>query len=162
MTQRVLFVDDEQKVLDALQRMLRPMRDKWETSFAGGGQEALERLERESFDVIVTDMRMPDMDGSLLLKEVRNRHPEVVRIVLSDRSEGEVFLKSGRLAHQYLSKPCDAEALRTTVERACALRDRLASSEIRKVVSRIESLPSMPSLYAEIITALDYDISRPW
>jgi DNA-binding NtrC family response regulator len=111
MRKRVLFVDDEQKVLDALQRMLRPMRDKWDMSFVSSGQNALASLGAEPFDVLITDMRMPGMDGVQLLKEVRNGYPEVVRIVLSGQSEGEMFLKSVRLAHQYLSKPCDADAL---------------------------------------------------
>ena len=155
MNKRVLFVDDEQKVLDALQRMLRPMRGTWDMRFAVGGQEALEWLGKEPFDVIVTDMRMPGMDGVQLLKEVRSRYPEVVRIVLSGQAEGEMFLKSVRLAHQYLSKPCDAETLRATVERACTLRDWLANSTIKRVVSSMESLPSVPSLYAEIVTALE-------
>jgi HD-like signal output (HDOD) protein len=123
--------------------------------FGVGGQEALQWLGKEPFDVIVTDMRMPGMDGVQLLKEVRNGYPEVVRIVLSGQSEGEMFLKSVRLAHQYLSKPCDAETLRATVERACTLRDWLADGTIKRVVSSMESLPSMPSLYAEIVTALE-------
>jgi HD-like signal output (HDOD) protein/CheY-like chemotaxis protein len=155
MRKRVLFVDDEQKVLDALQRMLRPMRDKWDMSFVSSGQNALASLGAEPFDVLITDMRMPGMDGVQLLKEVRNGYPEVVRIVLSGQSEGEMFLKSVRLAHQYLSKPCDAEALRATVERACTLRDWLANGTVKRVVSRMDSLPSMPSLYAEIIKVLE-------
>jgi HD-like signal output (HDOD) protein len=66
-----------------------------------------------------------------------------------------MFLKSVRLAHQYLSKPCDADALRATIERTCTLRDWLANATIKRVVSSMESLPSMPSLYAEIIKALE-------
>ncbi len=155
MNKRVLFVDDEQKVLDALARMLRPMRDTWDMSFVGSGQKALASLGAEPFDVLVTDMRMPGMDGCQLLREVRNRYPEVVRIVLSGQSEGEMFLKSVRLAHQYLAKPCDADALRATIERTCTLRDWLANATIKRVVSSMESLPSMPSLYAEIIKALE-------
>ncbi|HUJ90484.1 MAG TPA: response regulator [Syntrophorhabdales bacterium] len=155
MNKRVLFVDDEQKVLDALQRMLRPMRDKWDMKFVSSGQNALASLSTEPFDVLITDMRMPDMDGVQLLKEVRNVYPEVVRIVLSGQSGGEMFLKSVRLAHQYLSKPCDAEALRATVERACTLRDWLANNTIKRVVSSMESIPSVPALYAEIVKALE-------
>ena len=151
---RVLFVDDEQKILEGLQRMLRPLRDRWEVGFAMSGREALELLEKESYDVIVTDMRMPGMDGAQLLQEVRNGYPDIVRIVLSGQSDEKMVLKSVRLAHQYLSKPCDAETLRAAVERACALRDRLANSAVKQVVSRMDSLPSMPSLYAEITSEL--------
>ena len=80
---RILFVDDEPKVLQGLQRMLRSMRNEWGMEFASSGREALEMLERAPYDVIVTDMRMPGMDGVQLLKEVTKRFPLLVRIILS-------------------------------------------------------------------------------
>ncbi len=70
---RIVFVDDEPRVLEGLQRMLRGERHRWQMSFAVGGPAALETLATEPFDVIVTDMRMPIMDGAMLLKEVRDK-----------------------------------------------------------------------------------------
>jgi len=78
---KILFVDDEQKILQGLERMLHPMRKEWEMKFAEGGAEALSLLQKEPFDVVVTDMRMPGMDGAQLLSEVKQQAPEVVRIV---------------------------------------------------------------------------------
>ena len=66
---RILFVDDEAKVLEGLERMLRPRRREWEMVFATSGAEALRLLEASPFDVIVTDMRMPEMDGAQLLEQ---------------------------------------------------------------------------------------------
>ncbi|MBW2059479.1 MAG: HDOD domain-containing protein [Deltaproteobacteria bacterium] len=154
MKRRILFVDDEPRVLQGLQRMLRSMRHEWQMAFAGGGKEALEVLSREPFDVVVSDMRMPAMDGAELLAEVRRRHPEIVRIVLSGHSEKELILKSVLPAHQYLSKPCDPEVLKSAVGRASALRDLLRGDRLKQVVSQMDSLPSLPSLYAEIVEAL--------
>ncbi len=82
MATRILFVDDEPRILDGLRRMLRSKRKEWEMSFVGSGAEALSLLGEHAFDVVVSDMRMPGMDGAALLDHVKARHPEVVRIIL--------------------------------------------------------------------------------
>lgn len=151
---RILFVDDEPKILQGLRRMLRSMRHEWEMGFAESGPEALEMLEREPFDVIVSDMRMPGMDGSQLLSQVKQCYPMIVRIVLSGHSEHEMIMKSVLTAHQYLSKPCDSKTLISTVSRSCALRDLLGQESLKQIVSQTESLPSLPSLYTEIMEEL--------
>jgi HD-like signal output (HDOD) protein len=152
---RVLFVDDEPKILEGLQRMLRSMRGEWEMEFAVGGPAALELLDTRSFDVIVTDMRMPVMDGAQLLAQVRGSHPQIVRIVLSGHSDQEMILSSVGPAHQYLSKPCDPELLKATVSRACTLRDLLTNEKLTLLVSQMQSLPSLPSLYMEVMKQLE-------
>ena len=80
---QVLFVDDEPKILDGIRRMLRSMCQKQDMSFATNGPEALEILEKEPFEVLVTDIRMPCMEGAELLSEVKKLYPQMVRIVLS-------------------------------------------------------------------------------
>jgi putative nucleotidyltransferase with HDIG domain len=154
MKRRILFVDDEQKILQGLRRMLRNMRHEWEMQFAESGQAALEILDREPFDVVVSDMRMPGMDGSELLSHVKQRYPMILRIVLSGHSDHEMILKSVCTAHQFLSKPCDSEMLKSTVSRLCTLRDFLGLESLKKVVSGIDSLPSLPCLYMEIMEEL--------
>jgi len=151
---RIIFVDDEQNILLGLKRMLRGMRNEWDMSFAGSGEEALRTLDEIPYDVIVTDMRMPVMDGAQLLIEVKKRYPHMVRIVLSGHSEREMVLKSVGPAHQYLAKPCDADALKSTVSRACALRDLLGNETLKKLLTQMDTLPSVPSLYTEIIEEL--------
>ncbi|HKI32876.1 MAG TPA: response regulator [Gemmataceae bacterium] len=155
MVRRVLFVDDEPNVLEGLRRMLRPLRHEWEMAFASGGPEALELLDRAAFDVVVTDMRMPGMDGAQLLAQVRGRHPNLVRIVLTGQSSREAVLRAVRVAHRQLNKPCDSDELRTTIQRACALRDLLADSTLRTLLSRLESVPSPPALYQEVVKELE-------
>ncbi|MER3474355.1 MAG: two-component system response regulator [Armatimonadota bacterium] len=157
MKRRILFVDDEPNVLQGLQRMLRPMRSEWEMEFAGGGEEALQKMEQAPFDVIVSDMRMPGMNGAQLLKEVARRYPDTVRIVLSGHSDREYILQLVTTTHQYLAKPCDAQTIKDTVNRACALRDLLTSKELSALVSQVKSLPSLPSLYTRIIEILQSD-----
>ncbi len=154
---KILFVDDEPNVLNGLRRMLRGMRKEWEMHFAEGGEEALELLKNSQFDVIVSDMRMPGMDGAELLSRVMKQYPEVVRIVLSGHSDKEMILRSVRPAQQYLSKPCDTKTLKSTIDRACALRDILVDESLKKVVSGLDTLPSMPELYQEILNELQSD-----
>jgi HD-like signal output (HDOD) protein/CheY-like chemotaxis protein len=154
MKPKVLFVDDETNVLHGLARMLRPLREKWDMAFASGGEEALELLGQESFDVIVTDMRMPGMDGSRLLEQVMKLYPHMVRIVLSGHSDRAMILRSVGAAHQYLAKPCDAGLLVSTVERALSLQELFSTPRVKALVAGLGSLPSLPSLYKQILAEL--------
>jgi len=151
---RILFVDDEPNLLAGLRRMLRPMREEWEMGFASGGEEALGFLANEPFDVVVSDMRMPGMDGAQLLSEVKQRYPQVVRIVLSGHSEKETVFRSVGPAHQYLAKPCDPRQLKDVISRACALRDLLSEDSLRNLVSQMSTIPSLPETYTEIVKEL--------
>ena len=155
MTKRVLFVDDSPNVLSALRRMLHGQRHEWDMKFANDGAEALELMEHEPFDVVVADMRMPGMDGAELLTETMKRHPSTVRIVLSGQADPSSVLRAVTPAHVYLTKPCDAETLKATVDRACSLRDRLSQQSLIDLVSQVTTLPSLPSVYAKLIETLN-------
>ena len=152
---RILFVDDDANVLAGLRCMLRRMKKEWDMHFADSGEKALAAMEKDPFDVIVSDMRMPGMDGADLLAQVRDKYPKTVRIVLSGHSEKEMIMRSVGPAHQYLSKPCDAEQLRLTVSRALGLRTLVHNPELKALVARLDTLPSLPDLYTKIMEELD-------
>ncbi len=154
---RILFVDDESMVLKGIQRTLRKMRNSWDMTFTTGAREALEILDTNPMDVIVSDMKMPEMDGTQLLGEVKQRHPHMVRLILSGHVEQETTIQSVQFAHQCLSKPCDAELLKQTLAKLFALREILSDDAIKKIVSQIESLPSLPSIYTEIMAEMQSD-----
>jgi putative nucleotidyltransferase with HDIG domain len=151
---RILFVDDEANILAGLRRMLRSMRREWDMRFALGGPEALAMMAQEPVDVVVTDMRMPGMDGAQLLHLVMQRHPQTVRIVLSGQADRDAILQAVGPIHQYLSKPCDADTLKQVIHRACALDERLPDPEMKRRISQMETLPSMPTLYRQVVGAL--------
>ncbi|MGD1968057.1 MAG: response regulator [Desulfobacterales bacterium] len=151
---RILFVDDEPMVLKGLQRSLRKMRAEWEMHFTTSSKEALDILDGAPFDVVVSDLRMPEMDGAQLLAEVKQRHPQLVRIILSGQVEQETTFKSVQLAHQSLSKPCDAEILKHTLNKLFGLRNLLEDESIKRIVSQTETLPSLPAIYSEVINEL--------
>lgn len=148
---RILFVDDEPKVLRGLERTLCDLEDEWETAFAGGGEEALDMLAGQPFDVIVSDMRMPGMNGAQLLDHVRQQYPDIVRIVLSGHSDKDLILQSLGSTHQYLAKPCELERLHDVVTRARTLRELLTGDNLRLLVSRTQALPSQPRLYVQVM-----------
>jgi len=148
---RVLFVDDEIKVLDGLRRMLRPMRHAWDVAFALGGLEALRMMQSAPFDVVVSDMRMPRMNGVELLREVKRRYPQTVRIVLSGQASRETVLQAVGPSHLYLPKPCAPNDLKAAMDRLCVLRTVLQAPRLRGVVGDVESLPSLPALYGSLM-----------
>jgi putative nucleotidyltransferase with HDIG domain len=151
---RILFVDDEANILAGLRRTLRPIRKDWAMEFVTGGEEALAMMSERPFQVVVSDMRMPGMNGVQLLREVKNRYPATLRLILSGFAETEMTVESAAVAHQFLAKPCDAETLRSAVERVTALSEMLTDQRLVTVVSQFDSLPSLPSLYIDIMNEL--------
>jgi DNA-binding NtrC family response regulator len=87
MSTRIVFVDDELHILQAMSRSFRSMRNEWDMEFLSSGAAALESLAKAPADVIVSDMRMPGMDGWQLLAEVKKLHPQTVRLVLSGHAD---------------------------------------------------------------------------
>ena len=117
--QRILFVDDEQHVLDGLRNLLRARRREWDMRFACGGEAAFALLASETFDVVVSDMCMPRYDGATVLERARDLQPRAVRIVLSAQSEPETAMKAVFVAHRFVAKPCDPIALQDIIQQAC-------------------------------------------
>lgn len=156
---RILFVDDEPRILAGLENLLFPYMDEWAATFVESGEEALVHLAGEPFDVIVTDMRMPGMDGPALLRQVKDRYPDVVRIVLSGHSELEAALRAMPIAHQFLSKPCGAEKLIEVLTRACGLQALISDELVRGFVGGVAELPARPTVYSELTRLLADDSS---
>ncbi len=151
MKKQIVFVDDEAMVLDGLRRMLRGMRDEWDMVFLDSGDRALAHLAAHPVDVVVSDMRMPGMNGAQLLNEVMTRHPKTVRLILSGHADKDLILQCVGSTHQYLAKPCDADALKATVVRASNLAGTLQNEALRRLVGQMSRLPSIPTLYTEIV-----------
>jgi len=152
---RILFVDDEPRVLNGLRRMLHPMRNEWEMVFVESGQAALDILTKNPFDIIFSDMHMLGMDGGQLLDKVRKQYPQMVRIALSGQSSKKVLFKSASPVHQYLSKPCNVETLKNTISRVSFLQELLTNTKLAGLISQLESLPCLPSSYRDMMEELE-------
>jgi HD-like signal output (HDOD) protein/CheY-like chemotaxis protein len=151
----ILFVDDEVNILNGLRRMLRDMRNEWDMVFVPSPFEALEYLSHNPVDAVVSDMRMPGMDGAELLTRVRELYPTTIRIVLSGFADREAVIRTIGPSHQYLSKPCDPATLTVAIRRSLALRELLSGDGLRAVVAGLRHLPSPPKMFREIMQELD-------
>jgi len=151
---RLLFVDDEPHVLEGLRRMMRRVRDQWDVRTAVSGQEALAIMAEWPADVVVSDMRMPHMNGVELLNRIAAEYPEAVRLILSGHTDREVIMQSAIVAHQFLAKPCNAETMVSTLHRAKTVRDLLGNPTIRDIVGRTMQLPCLSSTYDDLMRVL--------
>lgn len=155
---RVCFVDDEPNILQGLKRFMRPMVNEWDMEFHLSGDSALySMVQNGAFDVVVTDMRMPGMDGAALLAHIRQDYPETIRVILSGYADSDAILRTIGPAHLYLAKPCDGESLRDAIRHPLALRKLLSSDSMRRALGGLESLPTLPDLFA----SLDRELHSP-
>ena len=147
---KILFIDDEPNIVMGLKRMLHPMRNDWDMYFAGSGPEALKMLENLQADIIISDMKMPQMDGAQLLSIVKTRYPGIIRIILSGYSEKEFIMKTSSSAHQFLAKPCKMETLKNTIQRLINLHNLVLNKEVKQKITGLSNLPSLPLLYKQL------------
>lgn len=152
---RVLFVDDEPAVLSVLRVILRTVSAEWEPGFAASGEQALAAMAQHPYDVVISDMRMPGMNGAQLLNQVMRLYPATVRIVMSGYADLETVLKCVGAVHQYLSKPFSPAALCANLIRIRRLRARLGNAEMQTLAARLTTLPSVPTVYLEMVKALE-------
>ena len=150
----ILFVDDEPNVLEGLSRaLITRVPDDWNIVCAEGGAQALAELEREPFDIVVSDMRMPGMDGAELLHRIAERWPCTARIVLSGHTDEGTAVRAAAVAHQFLAKPCEVHQIVAVLQQLARL-NRAADSKVRALVGGLNRLPSLPPIYAQFRSAL--------
>jgi DNA-binding NarL/FixJ family response regulator len=154
---RVLFVDDETRILDGLRRALHAHRGAWDMRFTAGGEAALESQERSPADVVVTDIRMPEMDGVALMGAFRQRWPDTVRVILSGQSDSRAGLEAARVAHQFLSKPCTPQMMAETLQRAMRATAMIPDPALRAAGGSIGTLAARPCSRA----ALERSLAEP-
>ncbi len=160
---KVIFVDDEPNILDSLRRMLRSLRNEYDMHFVAGGHEALELMAQQRFDVIVSDMRMPGMDGAQLLEIIQKEHPHTIRIMLTGQADQNSIYRTVGVVHQFLAKPCAPDQLKNILIQTAALQDMLFDGSLKDLISQLGKLPSLPSTYSRLQKAMavpDVEISE--
>lgn len=144
---RILFVDDEPPVLNLLQTLFRQAHPEWESSFTDRGAKAFTLLEHQPFDVVVSDMRMPEMSGAELLEKVRDHHPRTARIILSGYADQPMSIRSLNAAHQYLSKPFTLASLQSALHRVFRVAGYVQNPILQQALGALHLLPSAPSIH---------------
>jgi HD-like signal output (HDOD) protein len=158
---RALFVDEPTQALEGLERRLRPLVDRWQMRFVGGGSAAMAALEDEPADIVVTEMKGSELDGADLLRRVRERWPSTVRLVLSGEIGQGGVMRALPVAHQYLTKPCDVGQLQLVVEQMQRLQGRIYSAGVLAAIGTVKSLPSVPRLFQQLTAELDGGEASP-
>ena len=154
MKKRILFVDDDPTLVRAYTLVLQSQSARWEVRSATSATQALELATKGAFDIVVADMRMPGMSGVELIAEIRKRHPQTSRVVLSGVRDQEEVARCLGDTHQFIAKPVNLETLRDTIERLCGLDAYLSNANLRAMVGQFGALPSFPALYIEVVNEL--------
>jgi HD-like signal output (HDOD) protein len=158
MEKSVLFVDDEKQILKSIKRMF--IDSDYKMFFAEGGRDALDILSNNQIDIVVSDMKMPEMDGYELLKKVKNLYPSAIRIILSGYSEEDIIYKAihSNLVKLYIFKPWKADELKNTIDDIFKTQELLNNKNILDIINSIENLPTVPDTYIKLNNAIDRDL----
>lgn len=141
---RILFVDDELAVLSGMALALRRLSRGWDLDFAPGGLAAMEAMDRQSYDAVVTDLRMPGVDGTQVLRFARERCPSTARLVLSGHPDFEGAGHWQPLAHQLLDKPTSPPSLWQAILRALEIREGMSPALLGHLMG-VRVLPTLPT-----------------
>jgi len=156
---KIIFVDDEHAMLAAYERLLRDMRNTWQMTFVDSSEKALAEFSRGDFDIIVADIGLPGMDGFALLREIMTKSPSTIRLIVSGRSDDETVLNSLKVAHQYLFKQTDVMRIKEAIQNAIDVHGAFEKEQFKKVMSRVQDLPSLPRLYNRLLGEIAHEHS---
>ncbi|MDQ3368559.1 MAG: response regulator [Myxococcota bacterium] len=153
---RILFVDDEPMILTGLRNGLRRHAARWDMSFAANAEEALAQLASAGIAVLVSDMRMPGMDGVALLETVRASSAHTTRILLTGYADPDAMASGAMVAHQLLRKPCPLATIALALERGCRLDAVLRDPATAQIAAECVAIAPPASVYGDVARALAY------
>lgn len=151
----ILFVDDELSILQGYKMLFSQHKVDWNIFFANSGIEALHLIAENSIEVVVTDLRMPDMDGKQLLTILKDKYPHIARLVLSGYTDKEGAIGISTLAHQILTKPLNSTELKNIISNLMKQRYSLPSGNFLSIISGADKLPSNPKEYSNLYKVLN-------
>lgn len=159
MAKVILFVDDEVQILKSLKRLFRG--SGYEVYFADSGAMAIEILMNNRVDLVVTDIRMPEMDGFELLKHIKEDYPLTLRVALSGFTDNRKIFDAleNNLAKLYMFKPWDNSELLATIDKIFELEEVLLDQDLLDMINNLDEIPSIPFLYKEMSKLVEEDAS---
>ncbi len=147
---KILFVDDEKQILRALKRLF--MNSKYEVMFSDNASDAMELLKNEHFDLLITDIRMPEIDGIELLKQAKMSSPLTLRVALSGYTDNKKIYSAleENLVKHYIFKPWDNKELQLIIDKLFELEDVLSDKHLLNLINNLDELPTVPDLYSQL------------
>lgn len=152
---KIILVDDEENVLKALKRTLAT--ESYDVETYNNGAAALERAKKVQFDLVLSDYRMPTMDGVAFLVELRKLQPDAMRLILSGYSDLEAMLAAINQAeiYRFISKPWQDYELRATINQALAHRAILL--ENKRLADQVRAQQTQLAEQQKILQKLETD-----
>ena len=147
----ILLVDADSQAAGEFREALG---HQWEITSVADGKAALARMKQQAYDVVVASLDLPGLDGPQLLNRIRTQYPDTLRVIAAPNADSERVVKRMLGAHQFLTKPFDRATLKNIIEQALTLDAWVPNENVRKLISRVRSFPTIPSLYLEILAAL--------
>ena len=152
---KILFVDDDPNLLRGLRRGLRPLNKEWEMFFVGSGAEALEFLLDTQVNIVVSDYRMPEMNGFELFSRIRHDYPAIVRVILTGQPDMATYAETISVCHYFLWKPIDLEVLKPLLQRIKILDTILNDGNLKRLLCGLTTLPTLPDAYLRLTQCLN-------
>lgn len=154
MNKSILFVDDEIPILKAIRRMF--LGSNYTVFFAESGLDALDILSKNVIDLIISDIKMPEMDGYELLSKVMVMYPSTIRIALSGYAGEDLIFRAikNNLARAYFLKPWVDENLKTAIDEMFKTQELLKSKNLLDIVNSFDTIPTLPGLYMRLNTLI--------
>jgi len=153
--QNVLLVDDNPNVLHSFKRALHSRDGLWTILTAESAADALDILSQEKIGIIISDLRMPMMDGVTLLGLVAKNSPETLRIAITGDADPDLCQQATRVAHQFIAKPVDPKELTRIINQATGVSELVINPQVRRSILQIANLPSQPSSYHRLVVELN-------
>jgi DNA-binding NarL/FixJ family response regulator len=150
-TLRILFVDDDPGWLNSLKRRIRRSSPGWDVSFAEDGQTALNMMETQACDVVVTDLNMPGIRGDSLLTQIAEKYPETLRFILSASDASECKANSGMVAMEFIPKEMAASDLLFRIASGVAMRRFMRGRIVDRLADVVKRMRELPNLTMQII-----------
>ena len=153
-SRRILFVDADRETIQKISKVILDATKDWECEIVGSAAEGLDRLDSAHFDAVITEVVLPDLDGIEFLNRTKKRHPEVIRLILSEETNRNTVLRALEATHQYLLKPCIPMDLLSVLQHAFAIQHAVPNTRLQKLLGKLTRIPSMPACYQELQAAL--------